>query len=302
MTVRIEEAARSTYLLDCGQDAIYSLPQVAYLLVDDRPVLIDPGSTLVAAELLPAIGSLGIDVQELACIIPTHIHLDHGGGAGYLAQRLHKPGIVVHPRGAEHLADPAKLVRGARFVFGDNLEETMGPVLPVPRERLHVAADGEVIHLRSRDLRIVFSPGHAAHHIAIEDSLTGGLFCGDALGFITDAMPDTPFPVGLPPFDAEAYVQSIDKLAALSPQVIFYAHHRARTEVKALTGRLKEVCLTLGEIIQGAIREGMEDSGISERVVEYVMSFSSISHLPLMVQVGISGYIQYYRSRSQSSP
>src|SRR4030042_113829 len=121
MTVRIEEAARSTYLLDCGRDATYSLPQVAYLLIDDRPVLIDPGSTSVAAELLPAIGSLGIDVQDLAYIIPTHIHLDHGGGAGYLARHLHKPGIVVHPRGAEHLADPTKLVRGARFVFGGHL-------------------------------------------------------------------------------------------------------------------------------------------------------------------------------------
>ncbi len=302
MTVRIEEVARSTYLLDCGQDATYSLPQVAYLLIDDQPVLIDPGSTVVAAELLPAVGNLGIDVQDLAYVIPTHIHLDHGGGAGYLAQRLRSPMVVAHPRGAEHLADPAKLVRGARFVFGDNLEETMGPVLPVPRERIHVAEDGEVIHLRSRDLRMVFCPGHAAHHIAIEDSLTGGLFCGDALGFITDAMPDTPFPVGLPPFDAEMYIASIDKLAALSPKIIFYAHHRARTEVKALISRLKEVCLTLGEIIQRGIRDGMEDSKVSESVVEYVMSFTSLSDLPLMVQVGISGYVQYYRSRSQSPP
>ncbi len=301
MTVRIEEVSRSTYLLDCGQDATYSLPQVAYLLIDDQPVLIDPGSTSVAAELLPAIGDLGIDAQELAYIIPTHIHLDHGGGVGYLAQRLHKPKVVVHPKGADHLADPTRLVRGARFVFGDNLEETMGPVLPVPRERIHVPEDGEVIHLQSRDLRIVFAPGHAAHHIAIEDNLTGGLFCGDALGFITDAMPDTPFPVGLPPFDAEAYVESIDKLAGLSPKILFYAHHRARTEVKALTSRLREVCITLGEIIQGAIRDGMEDSRISERVVEYVMSFSSVSDLPLMVQVGISGYVQYYRSRHSAS-
>ncbi|MBM4444434.1 MAG: MBL fold metallo-hydrolase [Chloroflexi bacterium] len=302
MTVRIEEVARSTYLLDCGQDAKYFLPQVAYLVIDDRPALIDPGSTVVAAELLPAIGSLGVDAQELAYIVPTHIHLDHGGGAGYLVQRLHKPMVVVHPRGADHLADPAKLVRGARFVFGDNLEQNMGPVLPVPRERLHVAGDGEIINLGSRDLRIVFAPGHATHHIAIEDSLSGGLFCGDALGFITDAVPDTPFPVGLPPFDADLYLQSIDKLTALSPKVIFYGHHRARTEAQALTRRLKEICLTLGEIIQAAIGDGLDDSKISERAVEYVKSFASLSALPLMVQVGISGYVQYYRSRSQPSP
>lgn len=297
MTVRIEEVARSTYLLDCGQDAIFSLPQVAYLLIDDLPVLIDPGPTSVATELLPVMGDLGIDAQELAYIIPTHIHLDHGGGVGYLTQRLHKPKVVVHPKGAEHLADPTRLVRGARLVFGDNFEQAMGPVVPVPRERIRVPEDGEVFRLGSRDLRIIYAPGHAAHHIAIEDSLTGGLFCGDALGFITEAMPDIPFPVGLPPFDAEAYVESIDKLAGLSPKILFYAHHRARTEVKALISKLREVCIALGEIIQAGIQGGMEDPRISERVVEYVRSFSSLSDLPLMVQVGISGYIQYYRSK-----
>ena len=297
MTVRIEEVARNTYLIDCGKDSIFSLPQVAYLLIDDLPVLIDPGSTSVAAELLPSVGDLGIDVRELAYIIPTHIHLDHGGGAGYLTQHLHKPKVVLHPKGAEHLAEPTRLVRGARLVFGNNLEETMGPVLPVPRERIHVAEDGEVIRLRSRDLTIIFSPGHAAHHIAIQDSLTGGLFCGDALGFITESMPDTPFPVGLPPFDAEAYVKSIDKLAALSPNIIFYAHHRARTEVKELTSRLREVCITLGEIIQGAIQAGMEEAEIYQRVLEYVRSLWAGAALPIMVEAGISGYVQYYQNR-----
>src|SRR4030042_5890627 len=114
MTVRIEEVARNTYLIDCGKDSIFSLPQVAYLLIDALPVLIDPGSTSVAAELLPSVGDLGIDVRELAYIIPTHIHLDHGGGAGYLTQHLHKPRGVVPPRGAGHLADPPKPVSGAR--------------------------------------------------------------------------------------------------------------------------------------------------------------------------------------------
>ena len=297
MTVRIEEVARNTYLLDCGKDPTFSLPQVAYLLVDDSPVLIDPGSTSSASELLANVGHLGVDLRELAYIIPTHIHLDHGGGAGYLTQHLTKPKVVLHPRGARHMVDPSVMVRSARLVFGDNLEETMGPVLPVPRERIHVIEDGEVIHLRSRDLRIVFSPGHAAHHIAIQDSLTGGLFCGDALGFITESMPDTPFPVGLSPFDPEAYLRTIDRLAALSPEIIFYAHHRARTEVKELIGQLREICITLREIIRGAIQAGMEESGIYGRVLDYVRTFSAGSDLPIMVEVGISGYVQYYQNR-----
>ena len=297
MTVRIEEVARNTYLLDCGREPTFSLPQVAYLLYDDAPVLIDPGSTSAASALLADASSLGFDLQELAYIIPTHIHLDHGGGAGYLAEHLPKAKVVLHPRGTAHMIDPSIMVRSARLVFGDDFEKMLGPVIPVPEQRIHIAQDGEVIRLGKRDLKIVFSPGHAVHHIAIEDSLTGGLFCGDALGFITEDMPDTPFPVGLSPFNPEAYLETIDRLAALSPEIIFYAHHRARTEVKELIGRLKGITITLGEIIRGAIEAGTEEAGIFELVLEYARRFSAGSDLPIIVEVGISGYVDYYRNR-----
>ena len=296
MAVQIKEVAQSTYSLDCGKDTVFSLPLVAYLLADDQPVLIDPGSTLAASDILSSSKRLGVDLQNLAYIIPTHIHLDHGGGAGYLAQHLLRPTVVLHPKGAGHMADPSGLVRSARLVFGQNFEKILGPVLPVPQERIHVASDGEVILLGKRDLRIIFSPGHAAHHIAIMDSLTGGLFCGDALGFISETMPDIPFPVGLPPFDPGAYLETVDKLAALSPKMIFYAHHGARSDVNELIGRVKEICTTMGEIIQKALRAGEDEPRISELVLQYVKGFSKGAELPVIIEAGISGYIQYYRN------
>jgi glyoxylase-like metal-dependent hydrolase (beta-lactamase superfamily II) len=159
-----------------------------------------------------------------------------------------------------------------------------------------VASDGEVIRLGRRGLRVIFSPGHAVHHIALFDSLTEGLFCGDALGFLAEGMPDIPFPIGLSPFDPRAYVQTIDRLAALRPKVIFYAHHGARTEVDQLIGKVKEICLAFDDIIHRGIESGEDDQQISQHILDYSSGLAQQADLPVFARVGISGYIQYYRN------
>jgi glyoxylase-like metal-dependent hydrolase (beta-lactamase superfamily II) len=300
MTVQIKNVAPDTYLLDCGKDPFFSTSNIAYYLDGETPVLIDPGSGIAAAELLEGTSLLGIDLQRLAYIIPTHIHLDHAGGAGYLAQRLPKAKVVLHPKGAAHLTDTAVLVRGARLIFGQNFEQSLGSVVPIPGERVHVASDGEVIWLGKRELKIIFSPGHAVHHIALFDSLTKGLFCGDALGFLAESMSDVPFPVGLSPFDPRAYVQTIDKLAALHPEVIYYAHHGPRTEVDQLIGKVKEICLAFDDIIHKGIKAGNDDQQISQQILDYSSGLAQQAELPVFARVGISGYIQYYRNHRNS--
>lgn len=296
MAIQIRNVAQDTYLLDCGIDPFFSTSNIAYFLEDDMPVLIDPGSGTASAELFEEAGRLGIDLQRLSYIIPTHIHLDHGGGAGYLAERLPRTKVVLHPKGAAHLTDTSVLVRGARLIFGRDFERSLGPVVPIPRERVHVASDGEVIRLGKRELKIIFSPGHAVHHIALYDSLTKGLFCGDALGFLAESMPDIPFPVGLSPFDPRAYVQTIDKLAALHPEVVYYAHHGPRTEVDQLIGKVKEICLAFDDIIHKGITAGEDDQQISQHILDYSSSLAQQAELPVFARVGISGYIQYYRN------
>ncbi|MDM8001131.1 MAG: MBL fold metallo-hydrolase [Dehalococcoidia bacterium] len=301
MAVQVRKVAQDTYLLDCGLDPFFSMSNIAYFLDDDLPALIDPGSGTAAAELLDGAGQQGIDLKRLSYIVPTHIHLDHGGGAGYLALRLPGTTVVLHPKGAAHLTDTSALVRGARLIFGDDFEKSLGAVIPVPKDRVHVVRDGEIIRLGKRELKVVFSPGHAAHHIALFDSLTKGLFCGDALGFLTDSMPDVPFPVGLSPFDPRAYAQTIDKLASLHPEVIFYAHHGPRTEVAQLIGKVKEVCLAFDEIIHQGIAAGEDDRQISQRILDYSSALAQQAELPVFARVGISGYIQYYRNHPSGS-
>ena len=301
MTVRVERVAADTLLLDCGTDPVYELPRVAYLLLDDRPALIDPGWTVAAADLLAGAAYIGFDWNRLAYIIPTHIHLDHAGGTGFLTQHLPDVKVMLHPRAVRHMVDPAVLVRNARPVYGEMFEEETGPVLAVPRERIQEVHDGEVHRLGKRELRIHFAPGHAAHHIAVQDSLTGGLFCGDALGFIAAEVPDTAFPVGLSPFDPEAYLRTVDKLASLNPHVLFYAHHGGRTDAVALLRRLRDICVHLSEMIGSAVRSGKTDSEIFAGAQDYVRGFTGGADIPIVVEAGISGYIEYYRDRKRTA-
>ncbi len=295
--LKVRTVASHTYLLDCGRDPFFSTSNIAYYLDDELPALIDPGSGVAASAILTGAAAEGIDLRRLAYIVPTHIHLDHGGGAGYLAERLPRAKVVLHPRGAVHLMDPSALLRGARLVFGEGFERSLGPVVPVPEGRVHVASDGEVIRLGRRDLRIIFSPGHAAHHVAVFDTLTRGLFCGDALGFLAEGLSDVPFPVGLSPFDPLAYVQTINKLGALRPDVVFYAHHGPRTDVDYLIGKVREVCLAFDDIVHRRIEAGDSDRQIAQQVLAYSSGLTQQADLPVLARAGISGYIEYHRNQ-----
>ncbi|MCX6000014.1 MAG: hypothetical protein NTU41_10635, partial [Chloroflexi bacterium] len=122
-------------------------------------------------------------------------------------------------------------------------------------------------------------------------------FCGDALGFISDDMPDMPMPVGLPPFDPDAYLQTIVKLAALAPSVVFYAHHRPRTNAGPLIERLKETLLAFCAITKMSLQAGEDEQRISERVLEHLRRFLPEARLPVIVEASVSGYASYFRNR-----
>ncbi len=299
MPVEIKEIGDQTYSFDCGRDPVFELRQVAYILTGETPVIIDPGSTSAAREILDGCPDIGVAPGDFAYIIPTHIHLDHAGGTGFLAKVMPDAKVVLHPKGINHMIDPAKIVQNFRAVFGPDFEDTLGPVLPVPQNTVLPAFDGQEIRLNGRTLTIYFSPGHATHHIAVMDSLTHGLFCGDALGYIADETPDIPFPVGLPPFDPEAYLETIDKLAGLSPDIIFYAHHGAETGVRRLLSMVKMICADYARIIRQALKAGEGHNAINGRIRRYSASHCPEKDIPAIVEASISGYVDFYGRNSR---
>jgi len=295
--MRVTEVAENTYLLDCSEDVAFSLSEIAYLLVDDIPVLIEPGSTTTASKLLALSGGYEVDLRNLAYIIPTHIHVDHGGGAGYLAGQLPNAKVVLHPRGAKNMVDPSKLVGATKLVFGEDFEQRFGPILPIPERQMHIAQENEVIHLGRRDLTILFTPGHASHHISIGDSLTQGVFPGEALGFIATSMPDFPLPAAVPPFDLQLYIQSIDRLAALSPTTVFYSHCGPRRDPKSLIATIRENSIAIGRIVEKALKDGKTHQEIWTLISDYVRESTRGGELPPEFLLGLSAYTSYFSQK-----
>ena len=189
-----------------------------YLVEGPSPVLVETGSQSSVPVVLEALAEHGLGPFDLAAIVVTHIHLDHAGGVGDIARAFPKATVLVHPRGARHLADPSRLIASAATVYGDALDSLYGRLDATDPGRVKALEDGEDINIgRGRSLTTVHSPGHAKHHLALQDSDSGALFVGDAVGVrLPDAgvlRPATP-PAD---FDLDQALDSLGRFAARAP-------------------------------------------------------------------------------------
>ena len=204
----------------------------AYLLVHEgRAAFIDTGTNHAVPRLLAALDALGVAPEAVERVIPTHVHLDHAGGAGLLMSRLPNARMLVHPRGAPHMIDPARLWAGATAVYGEEeMARSYGTLVPVPAERVDVSHDGMSINLAGRPPLLADTPGHARHHHCIWDAASRGWFTGDTFGlsyreFDTAAGPwivPTSTPVH---FDPLALKASIERLLSFEPGCMYLTHY-----------------------------------------------------------------------------
>ena len=216
-------------------DAGYVADGVAcfYLLgAGDDYAVIETGTGRSVDRLLQVLASRSIAQEQLRYIIPTHVHLDHAGGAGAMAQCFPEAVVLAHPRGARHLTDPARLVASAREVYGDaHFDRLYGTVAPIAEARLRVVEDGERVLLGDRELVFRHTRGHADHHFCVWDSRSAGWFSGDMFGacYRWSRFDDAVYvlPTTTPTqFRPEAFLESIDLLASYSPHRLFLTHYR----------------------------------------------------------------------------
>ncbi len=214
-------------------DAGYIRPRHAaiHFIVDSgRVAIVDTGTNESRPRVESALEAMGLGVDAVDFVILTHIHLDHAGGAGALMQAFPSAKLVVHPRGARHMADPTKLVAGAAAVYGaSEVRRMYGDILPIPSDRIIEAAHETVIRLGERELLCLDTPGHARHHICIVDRKANAIFTGDTFGLSYREL-DTDgrqfvFPTTTPvQFDPDAMHASIDLLMSFNPRVMFLTH------------------------------------------------------------------------------
>jgi glyoxylase-like metal-dependent hydrolase (beta-lactamase superfamily II) len=210
-----------------------------------RAAFIDVGTTLSVPYLLAALDRLGIARSAVDLMLLTHVHLDHAGGAGALMQALPNAKAVLHPRGAPHLIDPAKLVAGTRVVYGDALFERLyGDIVPIAAERVITTQDGDRVELAGRPFEQIHTPGHALHHQCIVDLEHAAVFTGDTFGLsyreFDTAQGAFIVPTTTPTqFDPEQLIASIDRIAGYRPDAAYLMHYSRVTDIPRLAGDLK---------------------------------------------------------------
>ena len=203
-----------------------------YLLESEGEfALIDTGTARTVPLILELLEKRSISRDQVRYIIPTHVHLDHAGGAGQLMAQLAQAELVIHPYGARHLIDPAKLQAGVIAVYGEAaFNKEFDRLLPIAETRVIEMHEGMQLNLNGRMLHLVDTPGHARHHLCVWDEKSKGLFTGDVFGNGYPELHSSKgrylMPVTSPvQLDPPAWHQSIDKLLSFNPERVYLTHY-----------------------------------------------------------------------------
>lgn len=239
----------------------------AYLLEATETALVETGPGTSVEPVAAAIRTLGVAPDELAHIVLTHIHLDHAGGVGQLAESFPRATVWVHHRGAPHLVDPTRLVASTARVWGEaEMRELFGPATGVSTGRVRPLEDTDMISLGDRNLFVLETPGHASHHVALVDSRTGAVFTGDALGI---HVPDLPVlrPATPPPeFDLERYVASIEYIRDAARSILLFAHFGPIGDVDATCDLAIQRVSDWASVVKDGVREGNDPDELAARL------------------------------------
>ncbi len=227
------------YAVDSG----YTGPDVAAIhLIEEggRAALVDTGNNDSLRHALEALAETGLSAESVDFVLLTHIHLDHAGGAGAFMQAFPNAKLVVHPRGARHMAEPSKLFAGVSAVYGpERAKELYGELIPVPVARIIEAGDGQERNLGGRVIRVFDTPGHARHHVCYFDTKSRAFFTGDTFGlsYRTLDVGGKPsiFPTTTPvQFEPEAMHASIRRMEAEQPTAMYLTHYAQVRDVPRL--------------------------------------------------------------------
>ena len=222
----------------CAFDAGYMRPLLAAIHLiesEGRAAFVDTANFEVLPQALAALEARGMGPENVDYVILTHIHLDHAGGAGVMMEAFPNARLVVHPRGARHMAEPTKLMAGVEGVYGRERARRMyGNLIPIPAGRIVEAHDNTVIRLGSRELLCIDTPGHARHHIAVVDRQSTGIFTGDTFGISYRELDVDGRPLIMPSstpiqFDPDEMRASIERMLSFGPDAVYLTHYSRLT-------------------------------------------------------------------------
>lgn len=263
--------AGDLYCLDTG---LYGTPAYGGIYIYDtsRPTVIETSTGRNHDVLLTALDEIGIARVDLRNIVLTHIHLDHAGGAGFLAADCPNAEVFVHEIGVPFLTEPDRLVAGAKRAIGELWTYHVDP-RPIPADRLTALSDGDRIDLGDRALDVIHAPGHATHQVALYDGPNDALFTGDEAGMW---LPEYELlAVTTPPstFDLERNLGSLERFESLAPETLLYTHFGPRSTGSAF----RDYGEMLGDWV-GAVEAKRADLD-DEAVIEHFVSTADLGRV-----------------------
>ncbi len=254
------------YLIDSkhngytGTIGVFLVPSKAK---DGAFLLVETGPASTLSNVEQGINQAGFNLEKLSDILVTHIHLDHAGAAGVLSS-LYGARVYIHQVGVKHLLDPSKLIASAKRIYQEKMSD-WGEMLPVASKQLTAVKDGDNLNLLGHDIKVIYTPGHASHHVCyLFDE--GIMFTGDAAG--VKVMGSSIIRPALPPpeVNLEAWEDSLTKMAKFKPDRLMLTHFDEVTNAKEHFSKVKEANGTWAEVILAGMQSDEDDANLAKRI------------------------------------
>jgi len=173
------------------------------LVRGERDYLVDPGLIMQGAPLFAALGSLGVDANEIRDVILTHLHFDHAEGLAAWPQRR----VFVHRLETE--APYAQIVAGQ---------------LETARLEILDGEEGEI----DPQIRWLRTPGHSDGLITILVDTDDGLvaIASDCVGPLPEYFDEMDLPEDFGPERGEL-LEQWRRIRELDPAIVIPGHNPA---------------------------------------------------------------------------
>ena len=204
--------------------------------------------------------TVGIGLRDVTSVLLTHIHLDHAGATGTLVRENPRLRVYVHEIGAPHMIDPSRLVSSATRLYGDDMDRLWGEFLPVPEEAIEILKGGERLQVSGRTLDVMYTPGHASHHVSYFSADTGLAFVGDTAGvrLVSDGFVLPPTPP--PDIDYALWYQSLAAIERWGPDTLFLTHFGAHPSAPTVLAEMRDHMRVLESVARESLGRDELDS------------------------------------------
>ena len=278
----------------------------SYIIASEEPFLVESGPTSSVPRLLSGLKELKIDFEDIHYVALTHVHLDHGGGAGTLLKSLPNAKVIVHPRGLPHLANPERLWASSKFVLGF-ISDIFGKPESIPKERLIPMTEGSFDLGYGGKLNVTETIGHASHNLSFLESFNDGIFPGDAAGTYLPEF-DVIVPTTPPPFHLEVALMSLDKLIRLKPKALYFSHFGKASDAVQRLRDYKVQLKLWADIAEDGVNKNQSLEQIRDRIIreDTVMNriIDFVKNHPIysktILENCVLGFIEYTRQKQQN--